>query len=59
MPWCICCERALTSLKYFQEEASEYHVIAAGSLLGVAINREYLIVGGMPEAVEVYVEEKV
>jgi len=34
------CERALTSLKYFCEKAPEYHVIAAGSLLGVAINRE-------------------
>jgi len=34
------CERALTSLKYFCEEAPEQHVIAAGSLLGVAINRE-------------------
>lgn len=34
------CERALTSLKYFAEEAPEYHVIAAGSLLGVAIKRE-------------------
>ena len=34
------CERALTSLKYFCEEASEYHVIAAGSLLGVAVNRQ-------------------
>ena len=34
------CERALTSLKYFCEEAPEYHVTAAGSLLGVAINRE-------------------
>ena len=33
------CERALTSLKYFCEEAPEYHVAAAGSLLGVAINR--------------------
>ena len=33
-------ERALTSLKYFQENAPEYHIIAAGSLLGVAINRE-------------------
>ena len=33
-------ERALTSLKYFYEEASEYHIIAAGSLLGVAINRK-------------------
>jgi hypothetical protein len=34
------CERALTSLKYFCEDAPEYHVAAAGSLLGVAINRE-------------------
>ena len=33
-------ERALTSLKYFCEEAPEYHIIAAGSLLGIAINRE-------------------
>ena len=33
------CERALTSLKYFCEEAPEYHVIAAGSLLGVAVHR--------------------
>ncbi len=32
-------ERALTSLKYFEEEANEYHVVAAGSLLGLAINR--------------------
>ena len=34
------CERALASLKYFCEEAPEYHVIAAGSLLGVAVSRE-------------------
>jgi predicted AAA+ superfamily ATPase len=34
------CERALTSLKYFCELAPEYHVVAAGSLLGVAIHRE-------------------
>ncbi len=33
------CERALTSLKYFNEMANEYHVIAAGSLLGNALNR--------------------
>lgn len=111
------CERALTSLKYFCEDAPEYYVIAAGSLLGVAtkrekysfpvgkvdqinmypmnmeeffkalkedmlleemkncflekrkmdaalhekalqIYREYLVVGGMPEAVAVYAEGK-
>lgn len=33
-------ERALTSLKYFHENTPEYHIICAGSLLGVAINRE-------------------
>ncbi len=34
------CERALTSLKYFCEEANDYHIIAAGSLLGIAVNRK-------------------
>jgi predicted AAA+ superfamily ATPase len=29
------CPRAVTSLKYFSENASEYQIIAAGSLLGV------------------------
>ncbi len=33
------CERALTSLKYFCENAPEYHIVALGSLLGVAVNR--------------------
>ncbi|MDR1484968.1 MAG: ATP-binding protein [Planctomycetaceae bacterium] len=33
-------ERALASLKYFCEQLREYHVIAAGSLLGVAVNRQ-------------------
>jgi len=33
-------ERALTSLKYFCEQAPQYHIVAAGSLLGVAVNRE-------------------
>jgi hypothetical protein len=34
------CERALTALKYFREQAPEYHIAAAGSLLGVSINRD-------------------
>lgn len=33
-------ERALTALKYFCEDTPEYHIIAAGSLLDIAINRE-------------------
>lgn len=35
------CERALTSLKYFCEETPEFYIAAAGSLLGVAINRQH------------------
>ncbi len=31
--------KALTSLKYFQENAPEFHIIAAGSLLGVSIGK--------------------
>ena len=31
-------EGGLTSLKYFYENAPEYHIIAAGSLLGVALH---------------------
>ena len=109
------CPNALNSLKYFNEEADEYHIVSAGSLLGVKLKRQkgfpvgnvdfldlkplsffefldgmgetrlrkmfedinkfepinealhqkaitllkqYFIVGGMPEAVKMYVEEK-
>ncbi len=103
------CERAITSLKSFRESAPEYHIICAGSLLGLQgrgsfpvgkvsfmdlypvsfrefvrasnrrlydyimktgepdstssdllkeLNREYLIVGGMPEAVSKWIETK-
>lgn len=34
------CEEALNSLKYFCEDAPEYHIIAAGSLLGVAVRKK-------------------
>jgi len=33
------CSEALNSLKYFFEKANEYHVAAAGSLLGIKLNR--------------------
>lgn len=36
---------ALTSLKYFYENAPEYHVIGAGSLLGIALNGQSFPVG--------------
>lgn len=34
------CERALTSLKFFSEQCPEYHIMAAGSLLGVAMRHK-------------------
>jgi hypothetical protein len=33
------CPNALNTLKYFFENANEYHVVCAGSLLGVALSR--------------------
>lgn len=33
------CERALNALKYLRENAPEYHIMAAGSLLGVAVRQ--------------------
>lgn len=38
------CEEALNSLKYFCEDAPEWHIIAAGSLLGVAVKRRRMTV---------------
>jgi len=34
------CPEALTSLKYFQEENVKYHLIAAGSLLGITLGQK-------------------
>lgn len=49
------CERALTSLKYFCEETPEFHIAAAGSLLGVAINRQhYSFPVGKVETITLY-----
>lgn len=38
------CEEALNSLKYFCEDAPQYHLIAAGSLLGVAVKKRKMTV---------------
>ena len=35
------CNRALTSLKYFSENAPEYHIVCAGSLLGIALSKPF------------------
>ena len=33
-------DRALTALKYFCEDAPEYHVVCAGSLIGIALSKQ-------------------
>ena len=39
------CPDALNSLKYFQEEANEYHIVCAGSLLGIKLSHTSFPVG--------------
>jgi len=46
--------RALTSLKYFNEQANQYHVIAAGSLLGVSIGQSSAFPVGKVNFLELY-----
>ena len=38
------CEEAFNSLKYFYEEAPDFHIIAAGSMLGVAVKKRRMTV---------------
>lgn len=38
------CEAAFNSLKYFCDKAPQYHIMAAGSLLGVAVRRRKMTV---------------
>ena len=39
------CPNALNSLKYFCEEAGEYHIISSGSLLGIRLSHSSFTVG--------------
>ena len=39
------CPNALNSLKYFEEEAKQYHIISAGSLLGIRLSHTSFPVG--------------
>lgn len=45
---------AITALKYFQENAPEYHVMAAGSLLGVALAQHSSFPVGKVEFLDLY-----
>lgn len=46
--------RGITSLKYFQEKAPQYHVIAAGSLLGVAMHKNESFPVGKVDFMDLY-----
>lgn len=46
--------RGVTSLKYFYENAPEYHVIAAGSLLGIALHKGTSFPVGKVDLMELY-----
>ncbi len=46
--------RALHSLKYFNENAPEYHIIAAGSLLGVTLTHTESFPVGKVDMIKVY-----
>ncbi|MEF9877141.1 MAG: ATP-binding protein, partial [Gordonibacter sp.] len=46
--------KALTSLKYFCENAPEYHVVAAGSLLGIALHKNASFPVGKVETLSLF-----
>ena len=46
--------QALTSLKYFNENAPEYHIICAGSMLGVALHKGTSFPVGKVEFLDLY-----
>jgi uncharacterized protein len=47
-------DRGLTSLKYFHENAPEYHVIAAGSYLGIAMHKHASFPVGKVDFLDLY-----
>ncbi len=48
------CPEALNTLKYFKEKANEYHVIAAGSLLGTLLAKPKSYPVGMVNLLTIY-----
>ncbi len=48
------CDRALNSLKYFCEEAPEYHIAVAGSLLGISLHSGSSFPVGKVETLKLY-----
>ncbi len=48
------CPEALNTLKYFKEKANEYHIIAAGSLLGTLLAKPKSYPVGMVNLLDLY-----
>lgn len=48
------CPEALNTLKYFREKANDYHVIAAGSLLGTLLAKPKSYPVGMVNLLDIY-----
>lgn len=48
------CPKALTALKYFYENNPEYQIVAAGSLLGVAIHEQVSFPVGKVDFIDLY-----
>jgi len=48
------CPKALTALKYFYENNPEYQIVAAGSLLGVAIHEQVSFSVGKVDFIDLY-----
>lgn len=48
------CPEALNTLKYFKEKANEYHVITAGSLLGILLAKPKSYPVGMVNLLDIY-----
>lgn len=48
------CPEALNTLKYFKEKANDYHVIAAGSLLGTLLAKPKSYPVGMVNLLDIY-----
>jgi hypothetical protein len=48
------CPKALTALKYFYENNPQYHIVAAGSLLGVALHENFSFPVGKVDFLDLY-----
>ncbi len=48
------CPKALTALKYFYENNPEFHIVAAGSLLGVALHEDVSFPVGKVDFLDLY-----